>query len=233
MLTTVSRNESYKAAATGKYDHIRLYQTGWRMGRKSPTWIMPQQPDDSQGCEYPLPVGGCFCQANALSFATDPQQSWQLPRGCGDHRPGAGPTCSLQRFSAMCWYFGQNLADKMALDRAGDAEPVPIGLVHSSIGGTTIQQWMPPSTVGNSTCTENNCGLMEQLDPRSPVQPSTEPKCTNSSISSVWGCPSGTCSDLWHGMIVSVQQLLHLSFALRSTVLIACFLCHSFADKAH
>ena len=82
VLTTVSRNESYAAVATGKYDHVRLYQTGWRMGRKSPTWIMPQNADDSQGY---------------------PQQSWQVPRGCDDHRPGAGPTCSLQRFSAMCW----------------------------------------------------------------------------------------------------------------------------------
>eukprot|EP01050_Picozoa_sp_SAG11_P021629 SAG11_NODE_3889_length_2165_cov_0.903679_3_plen_106_part_00 len=80
-------------------------------------------------------------------------------------------------------------------------EPVPIGLVHSSIGGTSIQQWMPPATVGNSTCTENNCGYTEQLDPRSPVQPSAESKCTNASQKSVWSCVSGTCSDLWHGMI--------------------------------
>ena len=104
-----------------------------------------------------------------------------------------------------CRYFGKNLADKMAEGEAESklgAEPVPIGLVHSSIGGTTIQQWMPPGTVGNSTCTDNNCGHMEQLDPRKPIQPCTEAKCTNASLISVWGCPSGTCSDLFHGMIV-------------------------------
>eukprot|EP01050_Picozoa_sp_SAG11_P021628 SAG11_NODE_3889_length_2165_cov_0.903679_2_plen_192_part_00 len=33
MLTTVSRNESYAAAATGKYDHVRLYQVGWVPGK--------------------------------------------------------------------------------------------------------------------------------------------------------------------------------------------------------
>jgi sialate O-acetylesterase len=181
VLTTVSRNESYAAVATGKYDHIRLYQTGWRMGRKRPTWIMPQAPDDSQGY---------------------PQQSWQVPRGCADHLPGPGATCSLQRFSAMCWYFGKNLADQMAKEAelTGEA-PIPIGLIHSSIGGTTIQQWMPPSTVGNATCTENNCDYVEQLAPRTPIQPRTEAKCTNASQRSVWSCPSGTCSDLWHGMI--------------------------------
>ena len=34
VLTTVSRNESYQLAASGKYDHIRIYQTGWRLQRK-------------------------------------------------------------------------------------------------------------------------------------------------------------------------------------------------------
>ena len=83
VLTTVSRNESYQLAASGKYDHIRIYQTGWRLQRKVSTWILPQQPDDQQGY---------------------PQQLWQLPRGCPDHRPGEpGQACSLQRFSAMCW----------------------------------------------------------------------------------------------------------------------------------
>jgi hypothetical protein len=102
----------------------------------------------------------------------------------------------------MCWYFGKNLADQMAKEAElmGEA-PIPIGLIHSSIGGTTIQQWMPPSTVGNATCAENNCDYVEQLDPRTPIQPRTEAKCTNVSQSSVWSCPSGTCSDLWHGMI--------------------------------
>ena len=78
---------------------------------------------------------------------------------------------------------------------------MPLGLVHSSIGGTTIQQWMPPATVGNSTCTDNNCGFMEQLPPRSPAQPRTEAECANASLVSVWGCPSGTCSDLYRGMV--------------------------------
>eukprot|EP01046_Picozoa_sp_COSAG06_P023470 COSAG06_NODE_1866_length_8190_cov_144.750463_8_plen_167_part_00 len=98
-------------------------------------------------------------------------------------------------------YFGKSLSDEMAAaSPEAAAEPVPMGLVHSSIGGTTIQQWMPPWTTGNDTCADNNCGLSEQLDPRNPVQPSTLSKC-NASQSTVWSCPSGHCSDLWHGMI--------------------------------
>lgn len=49
VLTTISRNSSYERAANGTYDHIRLYQAGWRRQRKVSTWIMPQEPDDSQG----------------------------------------------------------------------------------------------------------------------------------------------------------------------------------------
>ena len=189
LLTTLGRNDSYAAAAAGAYDHVRLFQLGWRMDRRAPTWVLPQEPDDGQGY---------------------PQQAWALPRGCDDHRPGPGPTCSLQRFSAMCWYFGRALADKMvaAAEAVAEAEgdpavapPVPIGLIHASIGGTTIQQWMPPAVAGNGTCTENNCGHCEQLDPRKPTQPGAEPKCTNATQRTVWSCPSGTCSTLWHGMI--------------------------------
>ena len=99
-------------------------------------------------------------------------------------------------------YFGKSLSDLAAAEAGKEAQPVPIGLIHSSIGGTTIQQWMPPGTVGNATCLDNNCGVhSEQLDPRKPVQPSTEPNCANASLRNVWGCPSGTCSTLWHGMI--------------------------------
>ena len=81
------------------------------------------------------------------------------------------------------------------------SQAVPLGLIHTSVGGTTIQQWMPPWTTGNDTCLDNNCGLVEQLSPRAQMQPGTLPQCTNASQSSVWSCPSGTCSDLWHGMI--------------------------------
>jgi hypothetical protein len=49
VLTTASRNESYAQAATGIYDHIRIFQTGWRLQRESSTWILPQHPDDQQG----------------------------------------------------------------------------------------------------------------------------------------------------------------------------------------
>jgi len=173
LYTTLSRNESYKRAALGLYDHVRLYQTGWRLSnRNESTWVLPLSEPN---------VGGY------------PQRTWALPSG--DDNGG-----SLVRFSAVCWYFGAALADA-ALEADG-ADLVPIGLIATTVGGTNIQHWMPPWTTSNATCKVNNCGWVEQLNPtRPPVQPATQPSCTNASSANVWSCPSGLCSSLWHGMI--------------------------------
>ena len=45
---------------------------------------------------------------------------------------------SVKSFSAVAWYFGRQLHDKLG---------VPIGLVQSSWGGTRIQSWMSPRTL--------------------------------------------------------------------------------------
>jgi sialate O-acetylesterase len=54
-------------------------------------------------------------------------------------REGADPweicdTNSLKNFSAAAWYFGREI--QAALD-------VPVGLIHQSVGGSSIQKWMP------------------------------------------------------------------------------------------
>jgi hypothetical protein len=165
-----------------------VFQTGWRgLGLAdnpagASSWILPRVgsgPGCGAGCEPPNSQGG---------YA---QRTWQLPRG-----PGA----SLERFSAVCFYFGKSLSDlRSAADPAAD--PVPIGLISSTIGGTTIQEWLPPSATGNGTCADNNCGYVEQLNPDNPIQPSETANCKNASLASVWSCPSGLCSALWFSMI--------------------------------
>ena len=95
-----------------------------------------------------------------------------------------------------------SIAEARAADPAmAGADPVPIGLIASSVGGTTIQQWLPPWANNNATCSDNNCGWVEQLNPSNPVQPATTPNCANSSLANVYSCTSGTCSTLWHSMI--------------------------------
>lgn len=51
----------------------------------------------------------------------------------------AGPS-PVARFSATCWFHGKGLADALG-------PSVPLGLVESAWGGTSIQVWEPPSIV--------------------------------------------------------------------------------------
>jgi hypothetical protein len=205
VVTTTARNVSYAQIAEGKYDHIRLYQVSYRWPAQSlaanptnaTTWILPRVgsgPSCAAGCEES--AGGY------------PMRTWQLPRG-----PPAGcQDCggSLERFSAVCWYFGKSLSDGMTAAAAATddaADPVPIGLISSTIGGTSIQEWMPPSATGNATCADNNCGWAEQLDPRNPVQPATKEGCANASLANVWSCPTGLCSSLYQSNIAPLVNV--------------------------
>jgi hypothetical protein len=197
VLTTLSRFDVYNKTAAGLYDHIRLFQTGARYlgGRNTSTWILPAI------CE---PSARFHCPNNTEpdSGGISPAyRSWILPRGNAGNDDGDFDGFP-DRFSAVCWYFGASLSDaRLAAATTTSAPPIPIGLIASSVGGTTIQQWLPPWANGNSTCADNNCGWVEQLDPTKPEQPATEPQCTNASQATVYSCPSGTCSTLWHSMI--------------------------------
>ena len=185
MLTTTALYDTFAATATGAYDHVRLFQVGYRFlgPRNVSSWILPPL------CE------GRDCGANTeISGGGYAYRSWTLPRANAsqsDDDGGADTGHFPVRFSAACWYFGKGLSDRMA---AASAEPVPIGLISSTIGGTTIQEWLPPAATGNDTCTEGNCGWVEQ-----PV--SEMPACSRSNSSDVWSCPSSACSTLWHSMI--------------------------------
>lgn len=204
LLTTTARFETYAKTAAGDYDHIRLFQMGLRYegGKTTSSWILPPVCD-----EIDCPTNSEASQGYAL-------RTWTLPRGgtYGDD-DGGSARGFFDRFSAVCWYFGKAMSDqKLTMAAAAAAagtntninsDPVPIGLIASTIGGTTIQEWMPPSATGNDTCTENNCGWVEQLDPGNVknTQPSTSPQCFNDTIADIYSCPSGVCSTLFHSMI--------------------------------
>lgn len=171
-----------------------MYQVGYRyVGPKStPSWILPAlcNPTRTNSCpsntEQRSTVGG---------YA---YRSWLLPSSNlsqSDDDSGADAGHFPDRFSAVCWYFGKSLSDKAAASRGGGGAPVPIGLIASTIGGTTIQEWMPPTATTNDTCTENNCGWVEQGKQPKPQT------CENATLANVWSCPSGVCSTLFHSLI--------------------------------
>jgi hypothetical protein len=190
VLTTTAHYDTFNRTATGAYDHMRLFQTGWRFlgPRNASSWILPP-----------------ICNGRSCGSNTEPSnpsggyayRSWMLPRSNqsqSDDDSGSDAGHFPDRFSAACWYFGMSLSDKMTKTATEGSEPVPIGLISSTIGGTTIQEWLPPSATGNDTCTEGNCGWVEQ-----PV--SELPACSASNTSDVWSCPSSACSTLWHSLI--------------------------------
>ena len=60
---------------------------------------------------------------------------------------------------------------------------------------------MPPTANGNDTCTENNCGWVEQGKPPNPKT------CENATLANVWSCPSGVCSTLFHSLIAPFANM--------------------------
>ena len=129
VLTTTAARATYNATSTGAYNHIRMFQTGYRfVGAKStPSWILPAlcSPTHTQQCpgntEQHSAVGG-------YSYRT-----WTLPtsnHSQSDDDSHADAGNFPVRFSAVCWYFGKSLSDKMAAS-SGGADPVPSKFTHA------------------------------------------------------------------------------------------------------
>ena len=59
---------------------------------------------------------------------------------------------TFMKFSSTCYYFGESLVDQV-----GSGAPA-IGLIHTAFGGSTIQQWLPNSTIFECGHVENNQG---------------------------------------------------------------------------
>jgi hypothetical protein len=55
----------------------------------------------------------------------------------------AGTTGTVAQFSAVCWYTGKALFEKLGAS-------VPVGLIVGSVGGSPIEFWLPPGAVNNS-----------------------------------------------------------------------------------
>lgn len=96
MLTTLGREEYYNRSGNGEFDHIRLFQTGYRyLGpRNTSSWILPAlcQPSRTHTCPNNTETdGGGY-----------PFRSWILPRGQGS-APG-NDAGFPERFSAVCFY---------------------------------------------------------------------------------------------------------------------------------
>jgi len=55
-------------------------------------------------------------------------------------------TPTISSFSGVCWFFGRALADGFA-----GADRVPLGLISSNVGGTSVRLWTPASATAECT----------------------------------------------------------------------------------
>ena len=90
--------------------------------------------------------------------------------GKGDRCPRNECTV-IDQFSAACWYFAQSLTDRM---KATD-DVVPLGMIESAYGGTTIEQWL--SVDSQLQCSNVSC----HANSSNPYSKSTAEECTKDS----------------------------------------------------
>lgn len=69
---------------------------------------------------------------------TVPHLSSETPVGNFDSEWKTASAASVSEFSAVAWFFGRTLADQL---------DIPIGLVHTSWGGSRIEAWMIPEAI--------------------------------------------------------------------------------------
>jgi hypothetical protein len=87
-----------------------------------------------------------------------PDGGWLKPTA--DHMELATPG-TVDQFSAACWFFGQSLTDGW-VERG---EPVvPLGMVTSNWGGTTVQQWTPVTALSQCTNATGGSTVFNRTD---------------------------------------------------------------------
>lgn len=119
-------------------------------------WICSGQ----SNMEYPVETQGPFWglpDGDAVAADGDSGiRLFQMPRTIAPEAPRKQPCGgkwkiadnpkSIKEFSAVAWFFGKALRRRL-----GDT--VPVGLIHSSWGGTDIRAWIPRSAYEKAGCT--------------------------------------------------------------------------------
>ena len=129
----------------GKYDELRFFQFGGMSAPHTGHQYAPTYTQQSGSMSW-TPYGSKQSHTwfNA-SFSAGVQPVCEKCRdqsppcgSCGEH-VDEGPLMSM---SATCIEFGRSLLDQ----RGSEEAAVPIGLIASAVGGTTIESWSPNAT---------------------------------------------------------------------------------------
>ena len=114
---TFERNDTYEAVGRNEYTNIRVFHLDHSPAPfASPVWILDAK--------------------SVLHNWTVADETIVQNGGKGDQCPHNKCTV-IDQFSAACWYFAQSLTDRM---KTTDGDVVPLGMIESAYGGTTIEQ---------------------------------------------------------------------------------------------
>ena len=170
---TFEKNDTYAAVGAGKYSNIRFFHLGHNpVPYRKMQWV----------------VNNSIALANWTVADKDSVVNGGSGNQCQQdpNNPRQQQCTALDQFSAACWYFAQKLTDRMAAD-ANEASVVPLGMIESAYGGTTIEQWV--SIDAQLQCANISCHANASL----PFEPSTAEVCTHDKELGNGG--------LWGGMV--------------------------------
>eukprot|EP01062_Namystynia_karyoxenos_P033708 TRINITY_DN24775_c0_g1_i1.p1 TRINITY_DN24775_c0_g1~~TRINITY_DN24775_c0_g1_i1.p1 ORF type:complete len:694 (+),score=180.72 TRINITY_DN24775_c0_g1_i1:72-2084(+) len=174
---TFGHNDSALWAAQGKYENIRLL-------------LFPHNPQPDPVYVYnssgPSPVYVYNSSGLAAAdLSADQPLKWRSPQRAVEDG-------LFDSFSALCYYYGEQLSDRLA---AANGKAVPVGLIESAFGGTMIESWMPVAdqlaSCSNITCTANTS---------LPFEPSTLSQCLQIAVELTYR-GAGPNSFLYNGMV--------------------------------
>jgi sialate O-acetylesterase len=176
---TFEKNDSYAAVAQDKYTNIRFFHLGHNPSPfKEMQWLTNQSI-----------VTTNWTIADNSAVLNGGHGSQCAGRGSGD-------CTGLDQFSAACWYFAQKLTDRMITEAeavgddsaaAAAAAIVPLGMIESAYGGTTIEQWV--SVEAQLRCTNVSCHANSSI----PYSAATAEACTQVKKTPLLRCDAILC----------------------------------------
>jgi sialate O-acetylesterase len=121
----------------------------WYCGGQS-NMALPLMHTFSRNISRDAILGGKYAnlRIHGISGNMNPDQPWSTLKDMISTNADSDNS-AFGRFSSTCYYFGEALSDELASQSTDGIAP-PIGLVHTSFGGSTIEQWLTNKTI--ATC---------------------------------------------------------------------------------
>jgi hypothetical protein len=178
---SLSRNSSYDALIRGKSGTLRLITL-----------------DQAIATDVEIARGDFDPSLGAMqnTYAAD---AWQYPGGgwqraqVGTYPDGAFDAGghffnnTVAAFSALCYYYGEKISEQWN-------HTVPIGLISSSWGGTTVEDWSPNASLTSGVCSY-------------PVGGGASSPSSSAVFSTNYGNPIASPATLYNAMILPLANM--------------------------